>query len=96
MTDDMQAPYNLKFVTLTTAEIVSTSRSLPKFKLTRTHLATVTGNASTLKKNFMKICALYIKLCNKDLSSCCFNNTTYDYDTKQEKCISAVPCQNII
>jgi len=36
MTDDMQALYNLKFVALTTIEIVSTSRSLPKFKLTRT------------------------------------------------------------
>ena len=61
MTDDMQALYNLKFVALTTTEIVSTARSLPKFKLTRTQLATIIGNASTLKKSFMKLYTLYIK-----------------------------------
>jgi hypothetical protein len=60
MTDDMQALYNLKFVALTTTEIVSTSRNLPKFKLTGTELATITGNASTLKKSFMKLCTVYI------------------------------------
>lgn len=56
MTDGMQALYNLKFVALTTTEIVGTSRSLPK--LTKTQLATVTGNASTLKKSFIKLSTL--------------------------------------
>jgi len=29
-----------------------------------------------------KLYNLFIKLCNKDLSSCYFNNTTYEYDTR--------------